>query len=138
MISINCTAVEDEVAKNMYQLLELDYLLYNDPVGNAGLLLNGDPEEYLGNMTDYSPWINRNQPGDRTISGLVPFLDKENHQLFWWEGKAYGYGQNKNFPILQVLDLLATTNELRRFFEWRKVLEKGTQQVVGLIARLRA
>lgn len=57
---------------------------------------------------------------------------KENHQLSWWEEKAYGYGQNKNFPILQVLDLLATTNELRIFFEWREVLEKGTQQVVGL------
>lgn len=39
-------------------------------------------------------------------------MDKENHQLCWWEEKAYGYGQNKNFPILQVLDLLATTNEL--------------------------
>ena len=69
---------------------------------------------------------------------VCQLLDKENHQLCWWEEKAYGYGQNKNFPILQMLDLLTTTNELRRFFEWRKELEKGTQQVVGLIARLRA
>ena len=42
MISINCTAVEDEVAKNMYQRSELDYLVYNDPVGYADLILNGD------------------------------------------------------------------------------------------------
>ena len=54
MISIDCTAVEDEVAKNMYQRSELDYLVYNDPVGYADLILNGDPEEYLENVTDYS------------------------------------------------------------------------------------
>lgn len=55
MIFIDCTAVEDEVAKNMYQRSELDYLVYNDPVGYADLILNGDPEEYLKNVTDYSP-----------------------------------------------------------------------------------
>ena len=54
MISIVCTAVENEVAKNMYQRSELDYLVYNDPVGYADLILNGDPEEYLRNVTDYS------------------------------------------------------------------------------------
>lgn len=54
MISIDCTAVEDEVAKNMRQRSELDYLIYNDPVGYADLILNGDPEEYLKNVTDYT------------------------------------------------------------------------------------
>ncbi len=54
MISIDCTAVEDEVAKNMRQRSELDYLLYNDPVGYAELILNGDPEGYLKNVTDYT------------------------------------------------------------------------------------
>ena len=29
MIAINCTAVENEVADNMYQRSELDYLIYN-------------------------------------------------------------------------------------------------------------
>ena len=29
---------------------ELDYLIYNDPLGYADLILNGDPEEYLKNM----------------------------------------------------------------------------------------
>lgn len=53
MISIDCTAVEDEIAKNMYQRSELDYLVYNDPVGYADLIFNGDPEEYLRNVTDY-------------------------------------------------------------------------------------
>ena len=55
MISIDCTAVEEEAAKNMYQRSELDYLIYNDPLGYADLILNGDPEEYLRNVTDYSP-----------------------------------------------------------------------------------
>ena len=55
LISIDCTAVEDEVAKNMYQRSELDYLIYNDPVGYADLILNGDPEAYLKNVTDYTP-----------------------------------------------------------------------------------
>lgn len=55
MISIDCTAVEDEVAKNMRQRSELDYLVYNDPVSYADLILNGNPEEYLKNVTDYSP-----------------------------------------------------------------------------------
>lgn len=54
IISTDCTAVEDEVAKNMYQRIELDYLIYNDPLGYADLILNGDPEEYLKNVTDYS------------------------------------------------------------------------------------
>lgn len=31
MIAIDTTAVENEVADNMYQRSELDYLIYNDP-----------------------------------------------------------------------------------------------------------
>lgn len=55
MISIDCIAVEDEVAKNMRQRSALDYLIYNDPVGYADLILNGDPEKYLKDVTDYTP-----------------------------------------------------------------------------------
>ena len=32
------------------QRSELDYLIYNDPLGYANLILNGDPEEYLKNV----------------------------------------------------------------------------------------
>ncbi len=55
LIDIDCMAVEDEVARNMYERSELDYLLYNDPVGYADLILNGDVVEYLRNVTDYRP-----------------------------------------------------------------------------------
>lgn len=55
MISIDTTAVENEVARNMYERSELDYLIYNDPVGYADLVLNGDPEAYLKAVTEYRP-----------------------------------------------------------------------------------
>lgn len=53
MIAINCTAVENEIADNMYQRSELDYLIYNDPLGYADLVLNGDREAYLKTVTEY-------------------------------------------------------------------------------------
>lgn len=55
MISIDCTAVENEVADNMYQRSELDWLIYNDPAAYADLILNGDPETYLKTVTEYNP-----------------------------------------------------------------------------------
>ena len=58
LISINCTAVENEVADNMYQRSELDYLIYNDPVAYAELILNGDPEKYLKTVTVNKPFEN--------------------------------------------------------------------------------
>ena len=50
MISIDCTGVEDELDVTMSQQTELDYLIYNDPLGYADLILNGDPEKYLKNV----------------------------------------------------------------------------------------
>ena len=50
MISIDCTGVEDALDVTMAQQTELDYLIYNDPLGYADLILNGDPEEYLKNV----------------------------------------------------------------------------------------
>ena len=55
MISIDCTAVENEVTDNMYQRSELDWLIYNDPAAYADLILNGDPETYLKTVTEYNP-----------------------------------------------------------------------------------
>ena len=42
--------VEDALDVTMAQQTELDYLIYNDPLGYADLILNGDPEEYLKNV----------------------------------------------------------------------------------------
>ena len=53
MISIDTIAVENEVADNMYQRSELDYLIYNDPIAYADLILHGDPETYLKTVAEY-------------------------------------------------------------------------------------
>ena len=55
-IAIDTIAVENEVADNMYQRSELDYLIYNDPLAYAELMLNGDPETYLKTVTECEPF----------------------------------------------------------------------------------
>ena len=51
MISIDCTGVEDALDVTMAQQSELDYLIYNDSLGYANLILNGDSKEDLKNVT---------------------------------------------------------------------------------------
>ena len=55
MIAIDTIAVENEVADNMYQRSELDYLIYNVSLEYADLILNGDLEKYLKAVTQYKP-----------------------------------------------------------------------------------
>ena len=55
IIAIDTIAVKNEVADNMYQQSELDYLIYNDPIAYADLILNGNPEAYLKAVTEYIP-----------------------------------------------------------------------------------
>jgi hypothetical protein len=55
MIAIDTIAVENEIADNMYQRSELDWLIYNAPLEYADLILNGDPETYLKTVTEYRP-----------------------------------------------------------------------------------
>ena len=57
-ISIDCTGVEDALNVTMAQQTELNYLIYNDPLGYADLILNGDSEKYLKNVS-----------GSRTLEG---------------------------------------------------------------------
>ena len=58
MIAIDCTLVEDEVARNMYESSELEWLVYNAPVDYVNLLLHGDVRGYLKNVTEYHPFEN--------------------------------------------------------------------------------
>ena len=53
LVSIYTPAVEDEYVENIYQRSELDWLIDHDLVGYAQLVLHGDVEEYLKNVTDY-------------------------------------------------------------------------------------
>ena len=50
-IFIDCTGVENVLDVTMAQRSELDYLIYNDPLAYAELILNGEPEKYLKNAT---------------------------------------------------------------------------------------
>ena len=43
MISIDCAGVEDALDVTMAQRSELDYLIYNDPLAYAELILSGEP-----------------------------------------------------------------------------------------------
>lgn len=58
MISIDCTLVEAEVARNMFESSELEWLVYNEPVDYVNLLLHGDVRKYLKNVTKYHPFEN--------------------------------------------------------------------------------
>ena len=51
LLSIDCTAMENEVANSMYQRSELDWLIYNDPLAYAELILNGDIANYLKSVS---------------------------------------------------------------------------------------
>jgi len=47
IVSIYCPRVEDQVAETRMQRAELDWLIYNEPLTYAQLVLSGEIEEYL-------------------------------------------------------------------------------------------
>ena len=56
MIAIDTIAVENELADNMYQRSELDWLIYNTPLEYAQLGLDGDLEQYVHGTPEHR-WI---------------------------------------------------------------------------------
>ena len=53
LLSIDTIAVENEYAEDMYQRSELDWLIYNAPLDYARLVLEGNVEKYLKEVTEY-------------------------------------------------------------------------------------
>ena len=53
MIVIDTIAVENEIADNMYQRSELDWLIYNKPLEYAQLVLGGDLKKYVLGMPEH-------------------------------------------------------------------------------------
>ena len=53
MISVDCTLVEAEVARNMYESSDLEWLVYDAPVNYVNLLLHGYIRGYLKNVKEY-------------------------------------------------------------------------------------
>ena len=50
MISIPDLSQRDELDVTMARRTELDYLIYNDPLGYADLIRNSDPEKIFERM----------------------------------------------------------------------------------------
>lgn len=53
IVAIDCTAVENVEANNLYQRSELDCLIWNGTTAYAELILNGDPQKYLRTVASY-------------------------------------------------------------------------------------
>ena len=53
MIAIDTISVENEVADNMYQRSELDWLIYNKSLAYAQLVLEGNLEEYVQSAAEH-------------------------------------------------------------------------------------
>ena len=53
MIAIDTIAVEKEVADNIYQRSELDWLIYNKPLEYVQLVLGDDLEQYVQGMSEH-------------------------------------------------------------------------------------
>ena len=63
LLSIDCTAIENEVANSMYQRSELDWLIYNDPLAYAAICYNPirqekSPLETVGAVSGGFPHAN--------------------------------------------------------------------------------
>ena len=55
MISIDCTAVQDEVANSYFRRSDLDWLIYNKPLEYAHLVLSDNMEQYVQGTPEH--WL---------------------------------------------------------------------------------
>ena len=55
-LAIDCIAVEDEYGNTSAQRAELDWLLYNEPLEYAQMVLRGETEHYLSLGCDHG-WL---------------------------------------------------------------------------------
>jgi hypothetical protein len=53
MIAIDIIAGDNEIADNMYQRSELNWLIYNEPLEYAQMVLGGDLDGYLSGTTEH-------------------------------------------------------------------------------------
>ena len=52
VLSIDCIAVENELAETWLDRRELDFLIYNEPESYVELILTGRMEEYLNTVRE--------------------------------------------------------------------------------------
>lgn len=61
MLAIDCTAVERSFDTTIRSRSELDWLIYNDPLAYAELVLNGDICSYLKRVTSKNDGLPANR-----------------------------------------------------------------------------
>lgn len=61
MLAIDCTAVERSVDTTIRSRSELDWLIYNDPMAYAELVLNGDVSSYLKHVSSENDGLVENR-----------------------------------------------------------------------------
>ena len=52
-LMIDCTVIENQYGTTLRRRSELDWLIYNEPLSYAQMLLDGSLESYLTNVTRY-------------------------------------------------------------------------------------
>ena len=52
-LMIDCTVSDNQYGTTLRRLSELDWLIYNEPLSYAQMLLDGSLESYLTNVTRY-------------------------------------------------------------------------------------
>lgn len=74
MIAIDTITLENEVADNMYQRSELDWLIYNTPLEYAQLVLYGGLEEYLKKISPRDMALDKVQRRQPSWLSPLPLL----------------------------------------------------------------
>ena len=118
-ISIDCTAVEREVARNMYERSELDYLIFNDPLAYAELILNGDTVNLIRACS-----IQRINISIRRVicsrSGDIQLMMQHGCRQRW-NGKRY---QNTFLDSIRLVGAIRTDRELVFESNWNARMDK--------------
>lgn len=100
LLSIDCTAVENEVANSMYQRSELDWLIYNAPLEYVNLILDGELEVYLKIVIEYKI-LGQDANRKNVIFEYYKYFRKklDNLQAVWY----YIFRQEKSSQIQRQL-----------------------------------
>jgi len=119
IIAIDTIAVENEVARNMYERSELDYLIYNAPLEYAALILDGEPETYLKTAIVSKLWnfVERERPNSVFVylthdSDFV--ASRVNSKIYWiekYDGSKWEWRQlqeNKDLPQALMIELVGS------------------------------
>ena len=100
ILSIDCIAVEDEYSNTPAQRAELDWLLYNNPLEYAQLVLSGEIEHYLSLSCDHSRFRGLTFNWNIQIKPTALYLQSLQIEGSWLVSSSTYYGNHLKIPIL--------------------------------------